>query len=93
MVGTHQTALLPLCLGLALSPGIASARTAGGPSGLPGCPALHREKSAPARDPQVHVFGYELLRAGRVDDAVAFFQLHVVPPRSPASRATSRTSI
>ncbi|HEY6784278.1 MAG TPA: hypothetical protein VI159_04965 [Gemmatimonadales bacterium] len=93
MVATHQAALLPLCLGLALAPSVASARSAVRPSGLPGCPALHREQSAPARDPQVHVFGYELLRAGRVDDAVAFFQLHVVPPRSRAMRATGRTSI
>jgi hypothetical protein len=82
VVTTHQPAVVPLYLALAVLPGIAFARSEGSPSSAPACPALHRESVTSPQDAQPHLFGYGLLRAGRVDDAIAFFQLHVVPPRT-----------
>ena len=40
------------------------------------CPATAREAAQPRRV-DLKLAGYKLLRAGRVDDAIAFFQLNV----------------
>ena len=65
MAPTHRTAVVPLCLGLAFLPGIRAGRS----------PTVRDTTYRVAWD-QLNMRGYRLLRAGRVDDALAFFQLN-----------------
>ena len=72
----HRPADLSLLLSLAVLPGAAI-----GPgradTAMATCPALRRETAATSGQEQLQTLGYRLLEAGRVEDAVAFFQLHV----------------
>lgn len=91
MAPTHRAAILPLCLGLALAPGrrpgasatiaarqveidVAQAKVAAARVQCAGLPGDGVYTVAEGRSTE---FGYKLLQAGRVDDAIAFFELNV----------------
>lgn len=53
---------------------------------MPRCPALRRDATPASGRERLQLLGYKLLAAGRVEDAVAFFQVHVADARGRASQ-------
>ena len=75
-----RDALVALALSLAFLPG-PSTRVVGD-TASERCPLGRHGAAAAERQEQLQQWGYKLLEAGRVEDAVAFFQLHVVDARN-----------
>ena len=85
MARPHRSAAWSLCLSLAVLPGASTGPTREDVA-VARCPALQRDSTPAEETGALRLMGYKLLEAGRVEDAVAFFQLHVVDSRSRPRR-------
>ncbi len=91
MAPAHRPAVLSLFLSCAFLPGGSpGAIHSDHGEGLARCPGLARDSAHRAGEEQLKLAGYKLLQAGRVDDAIAFFQLNVAGHRSAEVARMSR---